>query len=185
MQLASIRSRFLLLSLSLFYNAAFVDRVWTDPKMRRTLAGVIGTLLIGLSAAVYSIGRIFFSTSASPYSDYGIFLGLLLFLVGAWKGGMVIAFDIERSWSILRSKKTVLCFLNDHMQSSAYIEGILTASQGFDKGNGLKVSEKYLRFAAEVWAESMARKGLIRIERILENGVLGDLIANKSLVSSM
>lgn len=97
----------------------------------------------------------------------------------------MIAFDIERSWSILRSKKTVLCFLNDHMQSSAYIEGILTASQGFDKGNGLKVSEKYLRFAAEVWAESMARKGLIRIERILENGVLGDLIANKSLVSSM
>lgn len=185
MRFASIKSRFLLLSLSLFYNAAFVDRVWTDPKMRRTLAGVMGTVLIGISAAVYSIDRVFFSTSTSPYSDYGIFFGLALFLVGAWRGGMVIAFDIERSWGILGSKGTVLCFLNDPMQSSAYIEGILNASQDFDGENGLKASEKYLRFAAEIWAESMARKGLIRIERILENGDLGDLIANKSLMPSM
>ncbi|MDI9609121.1 MAG: hypothetical protein QFX34_02445 [Candidatus Verstraetearchaeota archaeon] len=185
MPLTSIKSRFLLLSLSLFYNAAFVDRVWTDPKMRRTLAGVMGTVLIGISAAVYSIDRVFFSTSTSPYSDFGIFLGLVLFLVGAWKGGMVIAFDIERSWAILRAKRTVLCVLDDPMQSSAYIEGILTASQDIKGGNGLKVSEKYLMFAAEIWAESMARKGLIRIERVLENGDLGDLIANKSLMSSM
>lgn len=170
--------------MSLFYNAAFVDRVWTDPKMRRTLAGVMGTLLIGTSAAVYSVDRLFFSTSTSPYSDFGIFFGLILFLVGGWKGGMVIAFDIERSWGILKSKRTVLCFLDDPMQSSAYIEGVLTASQDLGAENGLKVS-KYLMFAAEIWADSMARKGLVRLERALENGDMGDMIANKSLVSSM
>ncbi|MEM2128881.1 MAG: hypothetical protein QXN86_04395, partial [Candidatus Methanomethylicaceae archaeon] len=107
------------------------------------------------------------------------------FSVGAGSVRKVIAFDIERSWAILRTKRTVLCVLDDPMQSSAYIEGILTASQDIKGGNGLKVSEKYLMFAAEIWAESMARKGLIRIERVLENGDLGDLIANKSLMSSM
>ncbi|MBC7120458.1 MAG: hypothetical protein H5T33_02575 [Candidatus Methanosuratus sp.] len=184
MPFSSIKSKVILLSLSLFYDAAFVNRIWTDPKLRRTFAGMVGTLLIGISAAVYSIDRVL-STGTSPYSDFGVLVGLALFLVGAWNGGIVIAFDLEKSWGLLRSKGTVLCFLDDSMQSSAYIEGVLNASQEVGMENGLKASEKYLRFAAEIWIESMARKGLIKIERALENGSLGDIIANTSLMSSM
>ncbi|MDI9643662.1 MAG: hypothetical protein QFX35_00400 [Candidatus Verstraetearchaeota archaeon] len=153
--------------------------------MRRTAAGVIGIFLAGGSAAVYSIDRILFSTNASPYSDLGIFFGLSLFLFGAWRGGVVIGFDLEKSWETLRSKQNVLSFLDDAVQSSAYIEALVNESQTLNSQNGLNVSEKYLKFAAEIWAESLSRKGLTLIENILENGDLGDLVANKNYMSSM
>lgn len=162
-----------------------MDRVWTDPKMRRTAAGVLGIFLTGGSAAIYSLDRILFSISASPYTDLGIFVGLSLFLFGAWKGGMVIGLDLEKCWKTLRSRRTVLSLLDDTLQSSAYIEALVNESQLLNSQNGLKVSEKYLKFAAEIWAESLSRRGLTLIENFLENGDLGDLIANKNYMSSM
>ena len=51
--LKTIRARFLLLALSLFYDVAFVSRIWTDPDLMRASIGMLGLFIKGFLGFIY------------------------------------------------------------------------------------------------------------------------------------
>ena len=183
--LKTLRSKFLLLALSVFYDTAFMNRLWADPQLRRTWIGMLGIFITGIAGVVYSVDRLLFAAIAYPVADVFMFAGLALFLAGSWRGRMSIAFDLNASQDVLRSSGTVLCVLSDAKQSSAYIEELVSNSQTFASENSLIVTECYLVFASEIWLESLAKKGLNLLGELFAYRNLGDLIASKNSMSSM
>jgi len=183
--LKSIRAKFLLLSLSVFYDTAFMNRLWADPSLRRTWIGLLGIFITGTAGIISSMDRLLFAATTYPFADAAIFLGLALFLAGCWRGRMSIAFDLNASRETLRSRGTVLCRLSDTKQSSAYIEQLVSNSQAFESENSLKVTECYLVFASEIWFESLAKKGFDLLGELFTHRGIGDMIASKNSMPSM
>ncbi len=99
---------------------------------------------------------------------------------------MSIAFDLNASQNVLRSRGTILCITSDKGQCSAYIEELLNQSQMLVSENSLKVTECYLIFATEIWFESLAKKGLNLLGELADrSSKLGDLFARENSVQSM
>ncbi|MBM5805332.1 MAG: hypothetical protein FJZ49_04630 [Candidatus Verstraetearchaeota archaeon] len=185
LSLKAVKARFLLLALSLFYDVAFVSRIWTDPDLKRASIGVLGIFITGFSAIIYAVDRLLFSATLYPTSDLLILIGLSLFLAGSWRGRISIAFNLKESWEVLGSRGTALCILSDTKQSSSLIEGLVNQSQTLAGENSLKATECYLVFATEIWRESLTKKGLNLLGEMFANVNLGDLFAGKNHVPSM
>jgi hypothetical protein len=181
----TLRSRLLLLSLSIFYDVAFVDRLWTDAKMRRATIGTIGVITVGVAGSVYALDRLLSIQPAYPAMDMMMLAGVALFVAGSWRGRISLAFNVAESKEVLRSRRTVICYLSDVKQASAYIEVIMDRSQMMIGENSLKATESYLVFASEIWFESMAKKGLNLIGEVLPYKNVGDLVARQAGMSSM
>ncbi|MGA2573470.1 MAG: hypothetical protein ABSF36_04605 [Candidatus Methanomethylicaceae archaeon] len=175
--LSGIRSRFLLATLSIFYDVAFVDRVWTDPDFMRTTIGLVGIFITALVGIAYSVARLAFALGTSPLADSVLLLGIFLFVVGSWGGRINIGFDIANSKETLQSRGTVFCVLSDTRQSSSFIEVLINKTQDPAAGNDLKASECNLVFASEIWGESLAKKGLNLLGEVFTNRNKGDVIA--------
>jgi hypothetical protein len=175
--LSGIRSRFLLATLSIFYDVAFVDRVWTDTNFMRATIGLAGIFLTAFVGIAYSVGALVFSFSLFPLADSILLLGIFLFVVGSWGGRINIGFNIANSKETLHSRGTVFCILSDTQQSSSFIEVLINKTQDPAAGNDLKASECNLVFATEIWGESLAKKGLNLLGEVFTNRNTGDVIA--------
>ena len=160
LSLKALRTRFLLATLSIFFDVAFVDRVWTDPNIMRASVGLIGIIITGAAGATYALMELTSTTSAYSVTTVLILIGIALFIAGSFRGRINISFDLRDSQETLRTRGTLLCLLSDTKQSSSYIEAIINSSQSFDDENSLKVAECYLMFATDIWRESLAKKGL-------------------------
>ena len=180
-----IKAKFLLLALSLFYDAAFMNRLWVDPQLRRTMIGMLGLFITGIAGVLYAVSGLLFAVTASPATDVFMLIGLSMFLAGSWRGRMSLAFDLNASQQVLSSSGSVICNLSDVRQSSAYIEGLLSNSQAFSGENSLNVTECHLVFASEIWIESLEKKGLNLLGELLTNQKLGELIASKNHMPSV
>jgi hypothetical protein len=183
--LKAIKSKFILLSLSVFYDAAFADRLWTDVKIRRAMVGMAGILITGAAGAVLALDRMLILQATSPVAEVFIIGGAALFLAGNWKGRISLGFNIEESRAVLRSRRTVICRLSDVHQASAYIEAIMEQSQREIGENYLKATEPYLILASEIWFESLAKKGFDLIGEMNPYKNVGDIIARQTSMSSM
>ena len=183
--LKTAKARFLLLALSLFYDVAFISRLWTDPDLMRASIGVLGLFLTGFSCMIYAISNLLFSVTLYPLPEFLALIGLSLFLVGSWRGRISIAFNLKESTEVLGSRGTALCILSDSRQSSSLIEGLVNQSQALASENNLKATECYLVFATEIWRESLAKKGLNLLGDIFANVNLGDLFASKNNLPPM
>jgi hypothetical protein len=168
--LSGIRSRFLLATLSIFYDVAFVDRVWTDPNFMKATIGLLGIFITAFVGIAYSIGALAFSFTLFPLGGSILLLGIFLFIAGSWGGRINIGLDPANSQETLKSRGTVLCILSDTRQSSSFIEVLINKTQDPAAGNDLKASESNLVFATEIWSESLAKKGL---------NLLGEVFANR------
>jgi hypothetical protein len=183
--LKTIKVRFLLLALSLFYDVAFVSRIWTDPDLMRASIGMLGLFITGFSGMVYAISNLLFSATLYPLPEFLALIGLSLFLAGSWRGRISIAFNLKESIEVLGSRGTALCILSDAKQSSSLIEGLVNQSQTLAGENHLKATECYLVFATEIWRESLAKKGLNLLGDVFANVNLGDLFASKNNLPPM
>jgi hypothetical protein len=168
--LSGVRSRFLLAYLSIFYDVAFYDRVWTDPNFMRATIGLAGIFLTAFVGIAYSVGALAFSFGLFPLAESILLLGIFLFVAGSWGGRINLGFDLAHSQETLKSRGTVLCILSDTKQSSSFIEVLINKTQDPMAGNDLKASECNLVFATEIWGESLAKKGL---------NLLGEVFANR------
>ena len=177
--LSSIRSRFLLVYLSIFYDVAFVDRVWTDPNFMRATLSIAGIFLTAIVGLAYSIGVLFFSVNLQPVADAFILLGVLLFVLGSWGGRIDIGLNLAKAQETLASRGTVLCILSDTKQSSSFIEALMVKTQDQSSENHLNVSECNLVFATEIWGESLAKKGINLLGEVSASRKKGDLSASK------
>lgn len=183
--LRGLHSRILLVTLSLFYDVAFVDRLWTDPNLMKGYIGLFGILLTGAMGLTYSLA------SLLSYGGYMGFVaplmgvGIALFAMGGWGRRISIGFDLQRAEAELRSRGTVLCLIGDTRQSSSLIEVIINRAQGLVNENSLKDAECYLVLATEVWIESLAKKGLNLLGDVFEKRDVGEMIAGKNYVSPM
>lgn len=155
-----LKTRFLLLTLSLFYDVAFVDRVWTEPDLFRASVGVIGTFMTASVGLVYAVLLIANVSASYDVAAALIVVGLSLFIAGSLRGRLNIGFNISSSTETLRSRGTVLCLLTDAKQSSSFIEVIVNEASFAGDENSLKAEECYLVFATEIWRESLTKKGL-------------------------
>jgi hypothetical protein len=183
--LKALRSRILLVTLSLFYDVAFVDRLWTDPNLMKGYIGLSGILLTGVMGLTYSIAGMLAYEGFLDFAAPLMGVGLALFAMGGWGRRINIGFDLERSEDELRSRGTVLCLLGDTRQSSSLIEGTMNRAQGFAGENSLKDAECYLVFATEIWVESLAKKGLNLLGEVLSKRDVGEMVASKNYVSPM
>jgi hypothetical protein len=183
--LKTIKAKFLLLALSLFYDAAFMNHLWADPQLRRTAIGMLGLFIMGITGVLYATSGLLFGAAPSLVADALMLIGLSMFLAGSWRGRMSLAFDLNVSQNVLSSTGTVICNLSDAKQSSAYIEGLMSNSQTFSGENSLNVTECYLIFASEIWIESLEKKGLNLLGELLTNQKLGELIASKNHLPSV
>jgi hypothetical protein len=183
--LSGIRSRFLLATLSIFYDVAFVDRVWTDPNFMRTTIGLAGIFITAFVGIAYSVGALVFALGSFPLVDSLLLLGIFLFVVGSWGRRINIGFNLANSQDTLQSRGTVLCILSDTQQSTSFIEVLINQTQDPMAENDLKASECNLVFATEIWGESLAKKGLDLFGEVFTNRVTGDIVARKNYVSSM
>jgi hypothetical protein len=183
--LRGLKSRFILVTLSLFFDVAFYDRLWTDPKLLRASAGLIGIFIIGGTGIVYSSLILLFSIN--PYTLAAILtaVGTVFFIAGGLRGRINIAFDIEKSREVVRCRGTVLCLLDDTQQSSSLIEVIINATQVLTDENSLKASECYLIFATEIWRESLTKKGLHPLGDVFAKRNSGEIVACKDNLPSM
>lgn len=178
------KSKLLLLLLTLFYDVAFVDRIWTDPRWMRASIALLGVIMTGVSAIAYALDRLLLAGSLYPFPDAFIIGGALLFLVGGWRGRIDIAINFEASQQVLRSRGTVLCILSDSQQASSFLEELVGYCQrSFDK-NTLKDTECYLVLASEIWRESLGRKGLTLLDSFGKRS-LGDMLAGENSMPSM
>jgi len=181
----ALHSRILLVALSLFYDVAFVDRLWADPNLIKGSIGVLGIVLTGATGLAHSISVLSGYPGYPGYVAPLMGVGIALFTIGSWGQRISIGFDIKKSEGELRSRGTVLCLLGDARQSSSFIEGIIHRAQGFVGENSLKEAECYLVLATEIWSESLARKGLNLLGEILAERDVGEMIAGKNYVSPM
>lgn len=179
----TVKATFLLVALSLFYDVAFFNRIWTDPDLKRASIGVLGLFITGLSGILYAASNLLFSVTLYPIPELLVLIGLSLFLAGSWKGRIGIAFNLEESIKVLSSRGTALCILSDSKQSSSLLEGLVDQSQVLAGENNLKATECYLVFATEIWRESLAKKGLNLLGDMFTNMNLGDLFASKNNLS--
>ncbi len=180
-----LKSKLLLLSLSLFYDVAFVDRIWTNAKIRRATIGTAGAIIVGVAGAIYALDRLLLIQPAYPAMDIMMLAGMALFTAGSWRGRISLGFEVDESRETLRSRRTVICYLSDVKQASAYIEVIMDRSQRMIGENSLKATECYLIFASEIWFESLGKKGLNLIGEMFPYKDVGDLVARQTSVSSM
>ncbi len=185
LSLRALHSRVLLVTLSLFYDVAFVDRLWTDPNLMKGYVGLSGILLTGGMGLIYSIAGILNYSGFLGFVAPLMGVGLALFTIGCWGRRISIGFDIEKSEEELRSRGTVLCLLGDTRQSSSLIEGIMSSTQASVGKNYLKDAECYLVLATEIWIESLAKKGLNLLGDVLTDRDVGEMIAGKNYVSPM
>lgn len=180
LSLKAVKTRFLLVTLSLFFDVAFVDRVWTDPNIMRASIGLIGIFIVGITGATYAFMDVAFSYNIFPVAAILLMIGLILFMAGSLRGRINISFDLGASQETLRSRGTLLCLLTDTRQSSSFIEAIVNETQPLDDENSLKVAECYLIFATEIWRESLAKKGLDLIGEMFTKRNIGEMIARKN-----
>ena len=173
-----MRTRFLLMTLSLFYDVAFVDRVWTNPDLMRASLGLAGLIVTGITGVVYAVDVLFLAVNPYPVAATLLLIGLLLFVAGSLRGRLNIGFDPRSSQELLRSRGTVICLLDDLGQSSSLIEAIFNWTQPLDDENSLKAAECYLIFATEIWRESLAKKGL-NIGDAFAKRIKGEIIAGQ------
>jgi len=168
-----IRAKILLLTISLFYDVAFIECVWTDPDLSRAYVGLAGLLVAGISGVLYSV-EFFLNASITPipYST-AILVGTILFLIGGFGRPIKLAFDTKISRENILSRGTVLCFISDMKQSSSIIE-LLMLSAGKRGRDRLEEAEPLLIFAHEIWRESLMKKGF---------GIIGEFPLPKDLVS--
>lgn len=183
--LKAIKSKFILLSLSIFYDAAFADRLWTDAKIRRAAVGMVGIFVTGIAGVVFALDHTLSFQASSPLAEMFVVGGAVLFLAGNWKGRISLGFNIEESHALLRSRRTVICYLSDVRQASAYIEAIMDQSQREIGENYLKATEPYLILASEIWFESLAKKGFDLIGELNPYKDVGDIIARQTGMPSM
>ncbi|MCQ5376907.1 MAG: hypothetical protein NO516_02530 [Candidatus Methanomethylicia archaeon] len=181
----SLKARFLLLTLSIFYEAAFMNRLWADPNFRRASVGIFGLFIAGSAGVLYAADRILSGPSLYPIPDALILGGTLLFLIGSWKGRIVLAHDYRQLIGALASSGTVLCKLSDEMQSSGYIEALLEISQRLAAENDLKATECYVILASEIWIESLSRRGLNLLGGLTKGRTVGDILAGQANMPSM
>ncbi|MCQ5340228.1 MAG: hypothetical protein NO483_00715 [Candidatus Methanomethylicia archaeon] len=153
-----IKSKFILLILSIFYDIIFIDKFWTNPKLFRAYIGLIGIVLIALSGILYFIEKNFFFYDISSLFGIIIILGTIMFIIGGFRRGISISFDINKSREYLMSLGTILCILSDIRQSSAIIEVIISFINS--KKFILKNPEGIIQFAYDIWREALIRKGL-------------------------
>ncbi|MEM3486439.1 MAG: hypothetical protein QXU33_04655 [Candidatus Methanomethyliaceae archaeon] len=160
-----LRAKILLLTISLFYDVTFIERIWTDPELSRAYVGLAGLLIAGVSGVLYSVEH-FLSIHVSPlpYST-AILIGTLMFVVGGFGRRISLTFDIATSRENVLSRGTVLCILSDTKQSSSIIELLIFSISQWDE-NDLTEAEPFLIFAHEIWRESLMRKGLSIIEQV-------------------
>ncbi|MGQ9759533.1 MAG: hypothetical protein ACUVQ5_03050 [Candidatus Methanomethylicaceae archaeon] len=157
--LKTLRAKILLLALSLFYDVAFIERVWTDPDLFRAYVGLLGLLVAGTSGILYSLESLLMIQAPSlPYST-AIIIGLMLFLIGGLGRRISLAFDITSSREYIRSRETILCFTSDTKHSSSIIELLIFSISHRDEKR-LKEVESLLLFAHEIWRESLMKKGM-------------------------
>ncbi|MEM4644399.1 MAG: hypothetical protein QW748_03360 [Candidatus Methanomethylicaceae archaeon] len=160
-----LRAKLLLLTISLFYDVTFIERIWTDPELSRAYVGLAGLLIAGVSGVLYSVEH-FLSIPVSPlpYST-AILIGTLMFMVGGFGRRIRLTFDITTSRENVVSRGTVLCILSDTKQSSSIIELLIFSISQWDE-NDLTEAEPFLIFAHEIWRESLMRKGLSVIGQV-------------------
>jgi hypothetical protein len=183
--LGALRSRILLVTLSLFYDVAFVDRLWADPNLMKGAVGLSGIILTGATGLIHSLAVLLGYPGYPSFVAPLMGMGVALFAMGSWGRRISIGFDIKKSEDELRSRGTVLCLLGDARQSSSFIEGIMNKVQGFAGENSLKEAECYLVLATEIWIESLAKKGLNLLGEIFAERDVGEMIAGKNYVSPM
>jgi hypothetical protein len=181
----AFKSRLMLVTLSLFFDVAFVDRLWTDPNLVRATAGLVGIFIIGITGIVYSSTVLLLSVNPYVVAATLTAVGAAFFIAGGLKGRINIAFDLEKSRQALRSRGTVLCMLDDTQQSSSFIEVIISATQALTDENSLKASECYLLFATEIWRESLAKKGLHPLGDVFAKRSSGEMVAGKDSLPSV
>ncbi|MCS7097463.1 MAG: hypothetical protein NZ922_00545 [Candidatus Methanomethyliaceae archaeon] len=160
----SIKTKIILLTLSIFYDIVFIDRFWTSPKLNRAYVGLLGIIIAGSSGIVYFINRSF-STNVPPLIyDLAIIIGAVLFIFGGFGKRLIFSFDVSSSLDYLKSLRTIICFTSNTLQSSAIIEVIISyiGSRGL---SSLKSSDTILQFAYDIWIESLMNRGLQIFER--------------------
>ncbi|MCX8182256.1 MAG: hypothetical protein N3D12_03985 [Candidatus Methanomethyliaceae archaeon] len=160
-----LRAKILLLTISLFYDVTFIDRIWTDPELSRAYVGLAGLLIAGVSGVLYSV-ECFLSIPVSPlpYST-AILVGALMFLVGGFGRRIRLTFDTVVSRENILSRGTMLCLVSDTKQSSSIIELLIFSISQWDEDR-LTEAEPFLIFAHEIWRESLMRKGLSIIGQV-------------------
>lgn len=154
-----LRAKFLLLALSLFYDVAFIERVWTDPNLFRAYVGLIGLLVAGASGLLYSLDSLLNIQAPSLLYSTAIIIGLILFLIGGFGRRITLAFDVTSSREYIRSRETILCFTSDTKQSSSIIELLIFSASQWDEEHW-KEADSLLLFAHEIWRESLMKKGI-------------------------
>ncbi len=159
-----IKSKFILLILSIFYDIIFIDKFWTSPKLFRAYIGLIGIVLIAFSGILYFIEKNLFFYDNPSLCGFIIIIGTIMFIIGGFRRGISISFDVNRSKEYLMSLDTILCILSDIRQSSAIIEVIISYIS-FKKFT-LKNPEGVIQFAYDIWREALIRKGV----KILHKG---------------
>lgn len=148
----------MLLTLSIFYDIAFIDRLWTSPKFHRAYIGLLGIVISGIAGILYFIGsHVYPSEEVLPY-DLLIIIGTLMFLFGGFGEKLIFSFDVSDSTDYVKSLKTLICFTSNIKQSSAMIE-IITSYIGSKGLNSLKSPNPMLQFAYDVWIESLINRG--------------------------
>ncbi len=173
--LRTLRAKILLLALSLFYEVAFIERIWTDPNLTRAYIGLAGLLVAGASGLIYSTEHLLgMPVPIFPYST-AVFVGLLLFLIGGFGKRMKLTFDEKLSRENVMSRGTVLCLVSDTKQSSSIIELLVSSASEWDEDR-LRKAEPFLVFAHEIWRESLMKKGV---------HLIGQLSSPKDLISKM
>lgn len=182
--LRALHSRILLVTLSLFYDVAFVDRLWTDPNLAKGTVGLLGIIVTGVAGLFHSLAPLLGYQDNPQLVGPAMGIGIALFAMGSRGRRINIGFDIKKSEEALNSRGTVLCLLGDTRQSSSFIEGIMNRTQSFPSEN-LKEAECYLILATEIWTESLAKKGLNLLGELFAERDVGEMIAGKNYVSPM
>jgi hypothetical protein len=171
----TLKAKILLLTISLFYDVTFIERIWTDPELSRAYVGLAGLLVAGTSGILYSLEYFFnIPVSPLPYST-AILIGTLMFLVGGFGRRIRLTFDATLSRENILSRGTVLCLVSDTKQSSSIIELLILSISRWGKDR-LTEAESLLVYAHEIWRESLMKKGL---------GIVGQVPLPKDLLSKI
>ncbi|MEM4478970.1 MAG: hypothetical protein QXW27_00520 [Candidatus Methanomethylicaceae archaeon] len=153
-----IKTKIMLLTLSIFYDIVFIDKLWTNPKFHRAYIGLLGIIISGITGILYFIGNYFYhNENLFPY-DLLLIIGILMFIFGGFGKRLIFSFDVSDAINYIKSLKTLLCFTSNIQQSSAIIE-IITSYIGSKGLNSLKSPNSMLQFAYDIWIESLMDRG--------------------------
>lgn len=153
-----IKTKIMLLTLSIFYDIVFIDKLWASPRLHRAYIGLLGIITAGISGILYFVGNYLYpGENILPY-DILIILGVTMFIFGGFGRRLVFSFDINDAINYLKSLKTLICFTSNIKQSSAIIE-IITSYIGYEGLKSLKSPNPMIQFAYDIWIESLINRG--------------------------